>query len=122
MSSHIPPFEVLLTPQFQKDLKQLAKRYRSIRKDLEPLLEQLKAGELIGDPLVGLNREVFKLRLKNSDISKGKSTGYRIESSTTSKPKQTLFWSLFTPNLTYPISLINLSKRSSKLLKTKTKR
>jgi mRNA-degrading endonuclease RelE of RelBE toxin-antitoxin system len=78
MSSHIPPFEVLLTPQFQKDLKQLAKRYRSIRKDLEPLLEQLKAGELIGDPLVGLNREVFKLRLKNSDISKGKSAGYRI--------------------------------------------
>ena len=78
MSSHTSPFEVLLTPQFQKDLKQLAKRYRSIRKDLEPLLEKLKAGEITGDPLVGLNREVFKLRLKNSDISKGKSAGYRI--------------------------------------------
>jgi addiction module RelE/StbE family toxin len=72
------PFDILLTPQFQKDLKQLAKRYRSIRKDLEPFIEQLKSGELAGDPLVGLSRAVFKLRIKNSDIHKGKSAGYRI--------------------------------------------
>jgi mRNA-degrading endonuclease RelE of RelBE toxin-antitoxin system len=36
--------ETLLTPRFKKDLSQLAKRYRSIRKDLEPLVEQLKSG------------------------------------------------------------------------------
>ena len=30
--------EVNLTPQFRKDLKDLAKRYRSIRKDLQPLI------------------------------------------------------------------------------------
>jgi mRNA-degrading endonuclease RelE of RelBE toxin-antitoxin system len=78
MSSNNQPFDILLTPQFQKDLKQLAKRYRSIRKDLEPLVTQLKAGDLVGDKLSGLSREVFKVRLTNSDIRKGKSAGYRV--------------------------------------------
>lgn len=73
-----PSFEILLTPQVQKDLKELAKRYRSIRRDLEPLLEQLKAGELVGDRLVGIKLQVFKVRIKNSDIGKGKSAGYRL--------------------------------------------
>lgn len=69
---------VLLTPQFKKDLKQLAKRYRSIREDLDPQIERLKSGELTGDPVVGFSHAVFKLRIKNSDIKKGKSSGYRI--------------------------------------------
>jgi mRNA-degrading endonuclease YafQ of YafQ-DinJ toxin-antitoxin module len=41
--------EIFLTSRFKKDLNQLAKRYRSIRKDLEPLIEQLKSGEVLGD-------------------------------------------------------------------------
>ena len=77
LSSH-QPFDIQLTPQFRKDLKQLAKRYRSIRKDLDPLIQQLKTGNIIGDQLVGLNREVFKVRLTNSDIRKGKNAGYRV--------------------------------------------
>ena len=52
--------------------------YRSIRKDLDPLIQQLKTGNIIGDQLVGLNREVFKVRLTNSDIRKGKNAGYRV--------------------------------------------
>jgi mRNA-degrading endonuclease RelE of RelBE toxin-antitoxin system len=78
MSNNISRCEILLTPQFQKDLKQLAKRYRSIRKDLEPLIAKLKAGELVGAKIVGLGHNIFKVRLKNSDISKGKSAGYRV--------------------------------------------
>lgn len=70
--------EILLTPRFKKDLSQLAKRYRSIRKDLEPLVEQLKSGEVLGDRISGLNNQVFKVRLKNSNIQKGKSAGYRV--------------------------------------------
>lgn len=34
--------EIFLTARFKKDLSQLAKRYRSIRKDLEPLVEAAK--------------------------------------------------------------------------------
>jgi len=70
--------EIFLTSRFKKDLSQLAKRYRSIRKDLEPLIEQLKSGEALGDQISGLNNQVFKVRLKNSNIQKGKSAGYRV--------------------------------------------
>ena len=70
--------EIKLTPQFQKDLKNLGKRYRSIRKDLQPLIEDLQSGNTPGDRIQGLERQVFKVRLKNSNIPKGKSAGYRV--------------------------------------------
>lgn len=70
--------EIFLTLRFKKDLSQLAKRYRSIRQDLEPLVEQLKSGEVLGDRITGLNNPIFKVRLKNSNIQKGKSAGYRV--------------------------------------------
>lgn len=38
MPTNIPPIEILLTPRFQQDLKKLAKRYRSIRQDITPLI------------------------------------------------------------------------------------
>lgn len=66
-----------LTPQFQKDLRQLAKGSRHIRSDLQPLIEKLEAGKLPGDRLSGINCTLFKVRLQNSDIQKGKSVGYR---------------------------------------------
>ena len=78
MSNSQPSIQILLAPRFKKDLSQLAKRYRSIRKDLAPLIEQLQAGQMIGDRISGLNYQVFKARLKNTDIQKGKSAGYRI--------------------------------------------
>ena len=78
MSINDNTVEVNLTPRFRKDLKDLAKRYRSIRRDLQPLIEQLQSGNTPGDRIQGLNRQVFKVRLKNSDIQKGKSAGYRI--------------------------------------------
>ena len=56
--------EVNLTPRFQKDLKDLAKRYRSIRKDLQPLIQELQAGNTPGDRIQGLDYQVFKVRLK----------------------------------------------------------
>ena len=60
--------EVNLTPQFRKDLKNLAKRYRSIRKDLQPLIKELQSGNTPGDRLQGIDRQVFKVRIKNSNI------------------------------------------------------
>lgn len=78
MSNSQLSIQILLAPRFKKDLSQLAKRYRSIRKDLDPLIEQLQAGQVIGDRIPGLNYQVFKVRLKNTDIQKGKSAGYRV--------------------------------------------
>ena len=78
MPSEPSPIEIALTPRFKKDLRELAKRYRSIRSDLQPLIEQLQAGEIAGYRIAGVKYQVFKLRLKNSNIQKVKSGGYRV--------------------------------------------
>ena len=71
------PIQIELTPRFQRDLRTLGKRYRNIRNDIQPVIEQLQAGELPGDRIPGMEYEIFKVRIKNSDIQKGKSAGYR---------------------------------------------
>lgn len=78
MQSEPSPIPIALTPRFKKDLRELAKRYRSIRSDIQPLIEQLQAGEILGDRIAGVKYQVFKVRLKNSNIQKGKSGGYRV--------------------------------------------
>jgi mRNA-degrading endonuclease RelE of RelBE toxin-antitoxin system len=78
MQSEPSLIQIALTPRFKKDLRELAKRYRSIRSDLQPLIEQLQAGEIPGDRIAGVKYQVFKVRLKNSNLQKGKSGGYRV--------------------------------------------
>jgi mRNA-degrading endonuclease RelE of RelBE toxin-antitoxin system len=78
MPSEPSAIQIALTPRFQRDLRDLARRYRSIRTDLQPLIEQLQAGETPGDRMTGVKYQVFKVRLKNSNIQKGKSGGYRV--------------------------------------------
>lgn len=70
--------QIDLTPRFQRDLRSLVKRYRYIQSDLQTLIEQLQVGELPGDRIAGIGYDIFKVRLKNSDIQKGKSAGYRV--------------------------------------------
>ncbi|MBW4477382.1 MAG: type II toxin-antitoxin system RelE/ParE family toxin [Tolypothrix brevis GSE-NOS-MK-07-07A] len=78
MQSEPSPIQIALTPRFKRDLRELAKRYRSIRTDLQPLIDQLQTGEILGDRIAGVKYQVFKVRLKNSNIQKGKSGGYRV--------------------------------------------
>ena len=73
-----PIVEIKLTSEFQRKVRNLAKKYRKIRLDLQPILAQLQSGNFVGDRLTGINAEVLKLRVKNSDIQKGKSGGYRL--------------------------------------------
>jgi len=65
-------------PTFERDLKRLGRRYRRIRSDLEPLIEQLVAGETPGDRLQGVPAVAYKVRLTNRDARRGKSGGYRV--------------------------------------------
>lgn len=71
-----PP--VVYTPEFKRNLRQLAKKYRHIRDDLQPTIDQLADGLKPGDQISGIQHEVFKLRVGNSDARKGKSGGYRV--------------------------------------------
>lgn len=70
--------EVRLTIEFKRNLRQLAKKFRHIKSDLEPLLVQLEAGETPGDRIPGVRYIVYKVRVQNSDIGKGKRSGYRL--------------------------------------------
>lgn len=69
---------VRAAPEFQRRLRKLAKRYRQIRGDVQPVIEQLQTGEFVGEQISGTGYTVFKVRVRNSDIQKGKSAGYRV--------------------------------------------
>jgi mRNA-degrading endonuclease RelE of RelBE toxin-antitoxin system len=63
---------------FLRNLKRLAKKYFNIRKDIDPLIARLQAGETPGDQIPGVGYPVYKARLANSDMQRGTRGGYRI--------------------------------------------
>jgi mRNA-degrading endonuclease RelE of RelBE toxin-antitoxin system len=69
-----------LSPEFKRNLRNLAKRYRSIRSDIQLVIQELEIGNFVGDRIAGIGEDYFilKARVKNSDIQKGKSAGYRL--------------------------------------------
>lgn len=78
MQNDSPLILVEITAKFKRNLRILARKYRTIRNDIQPIIEQLQAGELPGDHISGIGYTIFKLRVKNSDVQKGKSGGYRL--------------------------------------------
>lgn len=72
------PVRIGFAPPFLKALKHLQKKYRNIRNDLQTLTDVLQEGETPGDQIPGTHYTVFKVRIKNSDVAKGKSGGYRV--------------------------------------------
>ena len=73
-----PSVEIRFTPEFKRNLRALSKRYPHIRSDLEPILEQLQAGDLVGDRIPRIGHVLFKARIRNHDARRGKSGGYRL--------------------------------------------
>ena len=74
-----PSTQVFIADAFKREARHLKKRYRNLESDLQPLIEQLQNGDLPGDRIFGFaDYVVYKVRVKNSDIRKGKSGGYRV--------------------------------------------
>lgn len=71
---------IRFSDEFEENLYVLSKKYRHIRSDIQSIIEQLQGGNFIGDRLAGMGESyvIFKVRVKNSDIQKGKSAGYRL--------------------------------------------
>lgn len=78
MSNNLPTIQILFTDDFKRKIRALAKRYRHIQSDLQPIIENIQAGNFVGDQISGVGYVVLKVRIKNSDIQKGKSAGYRL--------------------------------------------
>jgi hypothetical protein len=68
-------FKILLSDTFQRDFKQLAKRYASLKSDLLNLIESLENNPTQGTPL---GNNLFKIRIAITSTGKGKSGGARI--------------------------------------------
>ncbi|HDS45240.1 MAG TPA: type II toxin-antitoxin system RelE/ParE family toxin, partial [Methanomicrobia archaeon] len=66
------------TPEFKRNLRALAKKYRRIRSDVQPVIDKLEAGEVMGVQVPRTHYAIFKVRVRNSDIQKGKRSGYRM--------------------------------------------
>ncbi len=68
-------YKVATIPQFDRDLKHLAKKYRSIKKDIEVLEELLTANPTMGDEVI---KGCYKIRMAITSKGKGKSGGARV--------------------------------------------
>jgi hypothetical protein len=72
MLNDLPRVQVEYTLEFKRSVGMLAKRYRHIRSDVQSVIEQLEAGNFVGDRIPGTAYVVFKVCVKNSDIAAGK--------------------------------------------------
>jgi hypothetical protein len=68
-------FNIVTTPSFEKELKQLAKKYPSIKNDIADL-----AARLLKEPKMGtaLGNDCYKIRMAITAKGKGKSGGARV--------------------------------------------
>ena len=67
-------------PSFDKKVKKLAKKYKSLKSDLRELVKELVQNPTVG---VDLGNGVHKVRMAISDKGKGKSHGARVITYTT---------------------------------------
>jgi hypothetical protein len=56
------------TSEFKRNLRALAKKYRHIRSDIQPLINQLQTGALIGNQVKGSTYTLFKSRARNTPL------------------------------------------------------
>jgi mRNA-degrading endonuclease RelE of RelBE toxin-antitoxin system len=75
-----PNVQIDLTPEFYRNLRDLDKRYRNVRADIQTVIQDLEIGNFIGDRISGIGEGyvMLKVRVRNRDIQRGKSAGYRL--------------------------------------------
>ena len=68
-------FNIIATEPFERKLKQLVKKHKSLKTDLQKIIEQLEENPTLGIPL---GNECYKIRIAITSKGKGKSGGARI--------------------------------------------
>jgi mRNA-degrading endonuclease RelE of RelBE toxin-antitoxin system len=68
-------FKVRSAPPFLKKAKRLAKKYKSIRDDLKPILDELPENPPLGE---SIGKNCYKIRVAVKSKNKGKSGGARM--------------------------------------------
>jgi len=70
-------YNVVLTRSFKHSVERLKKRFRHVKDDVRLAVEVLLQSPRLGVPIPG-GSGIRKLRVPNSDLTKGKSGGYRL--------------------------------------------
>ena len=86
----MPPYSVVLTTPFKKSVKRLKKRHRNINKDMHLAISTLTTNPYLGQIIQGASG-IRKLRVRNTDLKKGKSGGYRLLYYAVDEPSQILY-------------------------------
>ncbi|MFZ2889802.1 type II toxin-antitoxin system RelE/ParE family toxin [Sulfuricurvum sp.] len=68
-------YEIQKTKLFEKLIDTLYKRFKNIESDIEAFGDDLDDVSKLG---IHLGKNVYKVRIANSDKNKGKSSGYRL--------------------------------------------
>jgi hypothetical protein len=68
-------FDIIPTPVFQKELKQLAKKYPYIKNDIAALFARLPNEPKMGIPI---GNDCYKIRMAITSKGQGKSGGARV--------------------------------------------
>lgn len=68
-------FDVIATEPFERKLKRLAKKHKSLSKDLAVVIDELTENPTLG---TSLGKDCYKIRIAISSKGKGKSGGARM--------------------------------------------
>ena len=68
-------FNVVVTDSFRKHAKSIAKKYHSLKNDLNKLIDSLEENPIQGKPL---GNDCYKVRMAIASKGKGKSGGSRV--------------------------------------------
>ena len=68
-------FNIIATELFEKKIKRLAKKHKSLKADLLVVIEQLEDNPTLGTPI---GKECYKIRIAIPSKNKGKNGGARI--------------------------------------------
>ncbi|MFV0346856.1 MAG: type II toxin-antitoxin system RelE/ParE family toxin [Bacteroidales bacterium] len=68
-------FDVVATESFERKIKRLAKKYRSIKSDLLPIIDELCEQPRLG---ISIGKDCYKIRVTISSKGRGKSGGAHL--------------------------------------------
>jgi len=104
-------YKIVFTSSFEYSIKKLKKRYRHVKNDTHAAIQVLLQTPKLGAVIPG-GFGVRKLRLRNSDLRKGKSGGYRLIYYVRDEPEQTIYLLLLYAKSDRP----NITQRELKAL------
>src|SRR4030042_3528630 len=71
-------YQIRTISSFEKAVKELAKKYRNLKKDLEQIIKSMEKDPYFGVAIPGYEGVVWKLRIANTSAKRGKQGGFRI--------------------------------------------